>query len=115
MTDTGVVTGDAYESLQGCRVLALEANHDPGMLENGPYPYYLKRRIASDRGHLSNDQSAELLGVLLDNSLESVIGMHVSQNNNTYRLPRIALADVLACNDHPACALVGFQDRPLSV
>ncbi len=115
MTDTGVVTGDAYESLQGCRVLALEANHDPGMLENGPYPYYLKRRIASDRGHLSNDQSAELLGALLDNSLESVIGMHVSQNNNTYRLPRIALADVLACNDHPACALVGFQDRPLSV
>ena len=115
MTDTGVVTGDACESLQGCRVLALEANHDLGMLENGPYPYYLKRRIASDRGHLSNDQSAELLGALLDDSLESVVGMHVSQNNNTYRLPRIALADVLACNDHPACALVGFQDRPLSV
>ena len=96
-------------------MLALEANHDLDMLESGPYPYYLKRRIASDRGHLSNDQSAELLGALLDDSLESVVGMHVSQNNNTYRLPREVLADMLARNDHPACALVSFQDRPISV
>ena len=115
MTDTGVVTGEAHEALRGCRVLALEANHDPDMLASGPYPYYLKQRIASERGHLSNGQSAELLDALLDTSLESVIGMHVSQNNNTYRLPRQMLADVLARNDHPARALVGFQDRPVSV
>lgn len=38
MTDTGVVTGAAHEALQGCRILALEANHDPAMLKNGPYP-----------------------------------------------------------------------------
>ena len=115
MTDTGIVTGEAYEVLRGCRVLALEANHDPDMLANGPYPYYLKQRIASEHGHLSNNQSAELLEVLLDDCLECVVGMHVSQNNNTYRLPRTALADVLARNDHPASASVGFQDRSISV
>ena len=115
MTDTGIVTGQALESLQACRVLAIEANHDGKMLENGPYPYYLKERIASELGHLSNDQSAQLLGTLLDNKVEHVIGMHVSQNNNTYRLPREALAHVVECEDHPANVLVGFQDRPVSV
>jgi len=115
MTDTGIVTGEAYEALRCCRVLALEANHDPDMLKNGPYPYYLKERIASERGHLSNAQSAELLEALLDDRLECIVGMHVSQNNNTYRLPRTVLADALARNDHPACALVGYQDRPVSV
>ncbi len=115
MTDTGIVTGEANEALRRCRVLALEANHDLDMLRNGPYPYYLKERIASERGHLSNAQSAALLEGLLDDRLECVVGMHVSQNNNTYRLPRMALADVLSRNGHPARALTGFQDRPIDV
>ena len=115
MTDTGIVTGEAFESLLGCRVLALEANHDLQMLANGPYPPFLQDRISSDRGHLSNAQSAELLGRLLDNQVECVIGMHISQNNNTYSLPQQALADVLRRNDHPAQALVGYQSSPISV
>ena len=115
MTDTGKVTGDALEALQGCRVLALEANHDTRMLEQGPYPAYLKARIASDRGHLSNAQSATLLESLLDDEVETIIGMHVSQNNNTYSLPVRVFCDVLVRNDHPARALVGYQDMPVSV
>ena len=115
MTDTGVVTGEAFEALVGSRVLALESNHDPQMLEDGPYPYYLKRRIASDHGHLSNEQSAELLAALLDNHVEQVIGMHISQNNNTYRLPHDVLDTVVAQNDHPAQVHVGYQTQPVSV
>ena len=115
MTDTGVPTGESLEALQHCRVLAIEANHDLDMLANGPYPYYLKERIASERGHLSNVQSACLLDQLLCNETERVIGMHVSQNNNTYTLPQSALAAVLSQNDHPAFALVGYQSRPISV
>ncbi len=61
MTDTGVVTGAAHEALQGCRVLALEANHDPTMLKNGPYPRALQERVSSERGHLSNGQASEEL------------------------------------------------------
>ncbi len=111
MTDTGIVTGEALESLLGCRLLAIEANHDLDMLAHGPYPQYLKARIASDRGHLSNAQSAELLESLLSDKLEQVLGMHVSQENNTYRLPPDTLGAVLARNDHPARASVGYQDR----
>ena len=115
MTDTGIPTGESVEALKSCRVLALESNHDLDMLEHGPYPYYLKARIASERGHLSNEQSSSLLEQLLCNEIERVIGMHVSENNNTYALPRTTLADALARNDHPAHALVGYQNRPVSI
>ena len=115
MTDTGIVTGEAHEALAGCRVLALESNHDLRMLENGPYPRYLKDRIASEWGHLSNEQSAELLVQLLDNQVECIIGMHVSENNNTYRLPHDVFQETLDRHDHPARALVGYQNRLVSV
>lgn len=115
MTDTGVVTGEAREALGGCRILGLEANHDRAMLAHGPYPAYLKSRIASERGHLSNEQSADLLESLLSDDLEQVIGLHVSQNNNTYELPQQTLAQVLARAGHPAQVLVGFQKRPVSL
>ena len=115
MTDTGVVTGEAAEALAGCRVLAIEANHDADMLAHGPYPAWLKAWIAGERGHLSNAQSGELLGRLLDDRLECVVGMHVSQNNNEYRLAREALAGALARAGHGARVLVGFQERAVSV
>ena len=115
MTDTGIVTGEAVEALARCRVLAIEANHDVDMLAKGPYPAYLKARIAGERGHLSNEQSGELLQKLLDDRLECVVGMHVSQNNNDYRLPKQALASVLEREGHAAQALVGFQERVVSV
>ena len=69
----------------------------------------------SESEHLSNAQSADLLASLLCDELECVVGMHVSQNNNDYRLPREALAAVLEREGHPARALVGFQSRPVSV
>lgn len=115
MTDTGVVMPQAFEALAGVRVLALEANHDPKMLAEGPYPYVIKRRIASDRGHLSNEQSAEALEMLLSSSLEDVVGMHVSQNNNTYRLPADCLASVVERNGHGARVQVAYQNTPVSV
>ncbi|MBQ9041389.1 MAG: MBL fold metallo-hydrolase [Eggerthellaceae bacterium] len=115
MTDTGVVTGEAAEALSRCRILAIEANHDLEILAHGPYPAFLKARIAGEHGHLSNAQSADLLSTLLCDELECVVGMHVSLNNNDYRLPREALAAVLEREGHPARALVGFQSRPVSV
>ena len=115
MTDTGVVTGQAREALASARLLAIEANHDLDMLATGPYPQYLKERIASDHGHLSNEQSASLLEELLDNALEEVVGMHVSENNNTYSLPASTLARVLQNHDHPANAHVAYQNKPISL
>ena len=115
MTDTGIVTGEAREALRGCRLLGLEANHDRHILACGPYPAPLKRRIAGAGGHLSNDQSAELLEDLLCNELEQVVALHVSENNNDYDLPVAALAGVLERNGHPARALTGYQRRTVTV
>lgn len=115
MTDTGIATGDAREALQGCRILAIEANHDPDMLAKGPYPGYLKARIRGERGHLSNSQAAELLETLLDDRLEHVVGMHISQQNNTYELPGESLTRALVLQDHPAQSLVAYQNHAVTV
>ncbi len=114
MTDTGVVTGAARDALKGCRVLAIEANHDPHMLENGPYPYHLQQRVASDLGHLSNQQSAQELVRLLHPGLEQVIAMHISENNNTYRLPVEELRNVVKQEGHDACVVCSYQKRLVS-
>ena len=115
MTDTGIVTSAAHVHLQGCRILAIEGNHDPRMLERGPYPYSIIARIGSDRGHLSNEQGGCELRSLLHNGLERVVALHVSQNTNTYDLPKRAFQEVLSQEGHDARADVGFQERAISV
>lgn len=90
-TDLGTVTPHLEENLKHCHLLILEANHDPSMLINGPYPWYLKRRIQSRSGHLSNAQSKRLLMQLQHNGLEQVILAHLSQTNNT---PQKVLAEI---------------------
>lgn len=115
MTDTGVVPSAARQALEGVRVLALEANHDPRMLEEGDYPYHLKVRIASDSGHLSNQQAAAVLAELAHSGLRTAVAMHVSQNNNTYRLAREALEAALLAAGCPATVKTAYQERLVSV
>jgi phosphoribosyl 1,2-cyclic phosphodiesterase len=62
--------------------LLIESNHDIRMLEAGPYPYYLKRRILGDRGHLSNESAGRLLGELLNDNMEHILLGHLSHENN---------------------------------
>ena len=64
-TDTGELSERAYDLLYNVRILALESNHDARMLDTGPYPAYLKERVAGSHGHLSNDQAAEALRTLV--------------------------------------------------
>ena len=116
------MTSTAHEALLDVRILALESNHDETMLKNGSYPYVIKRRIASEFGHLSNPQATEELAALITESRnarlripETVIAMHVSQNNNDYNLPRAALEKGLAIADGNARVLCGYQGRLTSV
>lgn len=81
-TDLGAVTRLVREKLAGCRGLNLESNHDPDMLLNGPYPWDLKQRIKSRHGHLSNQDSLELLTDLAHAGLEAVVMAHLSEVNN---------------------------------
>ena len=71
--------------------MALESNYDPYMLRNGPYPYYLRARIESPRGHLSNDECSEKLTELVQQGCQKFALCHLSQENNT---PALALQTV---------------------
>lgn len=87
-TDTGVVPDGVRDRLAACDALVLEANHCPRMLEEGPYPAMLKRRIRSRRGHLSNDQTADLLRTF-SGDLAAVMLAHLSDTNNTPERARV--------------------------
>ena len=87
-TDLGVVTPAVPRALHGTDVLMLESNHDVDMLTNGPYPARLKKRILSKYGHISNEESRDLLRVLLPTGTQKVILSHISETNNT---PALAL------------------------
>ena len=86
-TDLGRPTETIRKHLEGVDGLVLEMNHDRRMLLEGPYPEVLKRRIHGDLGHLSNDQSAELLAQLVHPGLQHLALAHLSEQNN---LPEIA-------------------------
>lgn len=109
-TDLGAVTPPVIDRLQGADVLLVEANHDSEMLANGPYPWPLKQRVASDVGHLSNDACADLLRALVHDRLQKVMLMHLSEKNNR---PELALtAARRALDGAPVPLDVAWQDRP---
>ena len=87
-TDLGTVTDAVRAALCGVDCAVIEANHDPELLRTGPYPIYLKRRIASDHGHLSNESAGALAVYLAENGAQQLILGHLSRENNT---PRAAL------------------------
>lgn len=81
-TDIGHMTDEIMKNLKGSSLVMLESNHDEGMLRNGPYPYYLKRRILSDVGHLSNNCCAEAVTELLKSGTSRFFLGHLSRENN---------------------------------
>ena len=82
-TDIGYVSDEVREGLTGCDAVILESNHDPEMLETGPYPADLKRRIASRRGHLSNPVCAAFAAELCEQGTKYLMLAHLSRENNT--------------------------------
>ena len=96
-TDMGHVTEEIRSGLLGADAVVIECNHDEDRLRYGPYPYPLKRRILSDRGHLSNADCAALAALLAENGTRTIVLGHLSRENNTPRLAyeavRAALGD----------------------
>lgn len=90
-TDLGNYNEDIQMALSGSHALFVEANHDVRMLEVGPYPYFLKQRILSDLGHLSNVLSGQLICELSHEHLRHVMLGHLSHENN---MPEIAYETV---------------------
>lgn len=82
-TDTGCVTEEMRRALLGADTVLLESNHDEAMLRYGPYPFYLKKRILSERGHLSNADCAAFARELAGSGTRQIILAHLSRENNT--------------------------------
>lgn len=81
--DLGAVTSLVTHRLTGCDLLVLESNHDKEMLLAGPYPWGVKQRVRGRNGHLSNDQSSQLLHQVADGRLKAVVLAHLSDVNNS--------------------------------
>ena len=81
-TDLGEYNDYIVENLKNLDGIFLEANHDVHMLEVGPYPYHLKKRVMSNQGHLSNELSGRLLCDILHDGLQFVMLGHLSNENN---------------------------------
>lgn len=95
LTDSGYVTEEAHEVLSGCSLLMLEANHDIDRLRSGPYPYFLKRRILGEQGHLSNEAAAEFAVELANSGTQEFLLAHLSAENNTPDLALDAVSGAL--------------------
>lgn len=88
LTDIGSICENVASNFSQCNAAFLEANYDEEMLEKGSYPIYLKKRIQSDHGHLSNDQSLELFTKFKPEFMSHLLLSHLSQDNNDPRLVR---------------------------
>jgi phosphoribosyl 1,2-cyclic phosphodiesterase len=110
LTDAGHVTPHMHERLTACDALALECNHDLDSLYNGPYPQSLKDRVASRFGHLNNAQTTELLRKLDGARVQWVMGLHLSERNNSPEHVRAALRPALEHARYPLH--LATQDTP---
>lgn len=91
VTDTGYINNRNFKKLNNLDMYLFESNHDIEMLQNGPYPAWLKKRVLSDIGHLSNNLAGFYLSKFIGSKTKKVILIHLSETNN---LPEIALKTV---------------------
>lgn len=104
ITDAGCFTQDMVPFVQKARHLVIEANYDREMLEKGPYPQFLQRRIASERGHMDNQFTAEALRTYLTPTTRRIWLCHLSEENNHPELARRTVQnalDLLKTEDKP--------------
>ena len=90
-TDIGHITNTVVAALTGCDGVILEANYDEHLLQTGPYPYHLKKRIAGKKGHLENRDAGTLASYLAKNGTKRIMLGHLSNENNS---PEIAFSQV---------------------
>ncbi len=104
-TDLGSLTPEVEEAVADCHAIILESNHDEVMLATGRYPEFLKARIRSPIGHLSNRQAAEALKAASHRDLQHVVLAHLSRENNDPVLARETVAAAFSDNGCPSIHL----------
>ena len=83
ITDTGYINRKILSRIENKDIYLIESNHDEIMLMDGPYPRFLKERVISDKGHLSNKTTAKYLSKLVGDKTKYVVLAHLSETNNT--------------------------------
>ena len=115
-TDLGKYDEYTIDHLADSDILFLEANHDISMLEAGKYPYQLKCRILSDRGHLSNEAAGRLLCRLSQKKLKYAFLAHLSKENNypqlAYEAVKCQIWEEMGWNQLPFELMVAQRDKP---
>jgi len=115
-TDLGAATRLVHRHLEHCSVLILEANHDMEMLKNGPYPWPVKQRIKSRVGHLSNEQSVEVISRVFSENLQAVILAHMSETNNSSEMVLKAVGSKLSKHIQESVKItVASQHQPIDL
>ncbi len=111
-TDIGTPTRGVLKNIKDSSVVLLEANHDINMLRDGKYPAWLKARILSNNGHLSNNGTARIANLLCDGSeVQRLLLGHISENNNTEKLAYDTVENALKERDSDIELFVAHQNR----
>ncbi len=97
VTDTGAITQEIFDNIYDSDILFLEANYEPEILKISSYPRSIKERIASDKGHLSNEAAAKCIVdiVKCDNRERQILLSHISMENNSPDLAQITIRNIL--------------------
>nr|WP_280140143.1 MBL fold metallo-hydrolase [Proteiniborus ethanoligenes] len=95
VTDTGYVSQEVKENIKNSHLLMIESNHDVQMLKVGSYPWFLKKRILGEHGHLSNDDAGRLLTEVISGNNECILLGHLSKENNFPELAYETVAGIL--------------------
>ena len=104
LTDTGYVSDKMIDYVKDSHTIVYESNHEENVLLSGPYPWTTKQRILSDMGHLSNTDSANYLTKIVGDNTKNVFLAHLSEQNNTKELARMA-ADMTLKHKDIDCVL----------
>ncbi|MGN1301057.1 MAG: MBL fold metallo-hydrolase, partial [Clostridia bacterium] len=96
-TDLGVIDDKLFDNLKDCSFLMLESNYEPNILKLSPYPYKLKQRISSQKGHLSNNDASDTISKLVNFGLKDVLLIHLSKENNVPEIAYETVVEKLKC------------------
>ncbi len=114
-TDIGHISLELLENLEASDLLLLESNHDVEMLRVGPYPWHLKKRIAGERGHLSNEAAGEVVAHMAEKGTKRFLLGHLSRENNfpelAYQTVCNALYEKQVCVGADVTLEVALRDR----
>ncbi len=116
VTDVGTTSMLIEERIKDVDYLMIEANHNREMLMAGPYPWELKQRVASRKGHLSNEDSGKLVKKVAHPNLQGVTFAHLSETNNNPNLVRQVGEDALDASQIPfTIASQGYPDKVIDI